>query len=482
MPGHLFILQGDIKKLSSDAWLVSRDSKRSVGTYWGKGLLAPVEPTFPPDWGDPGGPRTFPWTNWSPDWGPEPWLTNAATGGGDISWLVSGALEFLDKASRAVLARGHYRARRAVPLLALPVIGTRSGGAARVKGGVVSQLVPALLEWVSRNPVDVALVCRSPQMLAACQHVRGAVGCNETVTDLARLATQGQLSLFLGAGISTGAGLPTWDELISALCGQAGIAPASLKGLNNLDQAQVLSLQLGTRFRDLICAEVSSPYYSLSHGLLAGLRIHETITQNYDCLIEAAWKEAGQTLSVLPHKPLAGHPWLLKMHGCATKAESIILTRQDYLRYGDRNAALAGMVQGALLTRHLLFYGFSLRDDNFIGIVDAVRKARVIPGTFGTVLMANPPEYLHQLWGQDLRIVAVPDYRELEIQLDHLLSRTHLTAGYLLDPNFQTLLSPAEEKLREALLNLQRLPEAVQNLPAWTRVAELLSSFGSPGG
>ena len=54
-----------------------------------------------------------------------------------------------------------------------------------------------------------------------------------------------------------------------------------------------------------------------------------------------------------------------------------MITKQDYIRFADRFAALSGIVQSMLLTRHLLFVGFSFDDDNFQRIFDSVRKARL---------------------------------------------------------------------------------------------------------
>ena len=42
----------------------------------------------------------------------------------------------------------------------------------------------------------------------------------------------------------------------------------------------------------------------------------------------------------------------------------------------ERNAALGGIMQALLLTKHMLFLGFSLDDDNFHRLFDAVRKAQ----------------------------------------------------------------------------------------------------------
>ena len=44
----------------------------------------------------------------------------------------------------------------------------------------------------------------------------------------------------------------------------------------------------------------------------------------------------GAELSVLPRFPVAGaSKWLLKMHGCVSEPEDIVLTRRDYIRYSE---------------------------------------------------------------------------------------------------------------------------------------------------
>ena len=72
-------------------------------------------------------------------------------------------------------------------------------------------------------------------------------------------------------------------------------------------------------------------------------------------------------VSVIPHKPLtsergavAERGWLLKLHGCVTRPEEIVLSRDDYMAYDSSRSALAGIVQAMMLTKHMLFVGFSL--------------------------------------------------------------------------------------------------------------------------
>src|SRR5207244_10478713 len=120
---------------------------------------------------------------------------------------------------------------------------------------------------------------------------------------------------------------------------------------------------------------------ALGHALLAGLPVTEAVTTNYDRLFETAWESQGYEATVLPYRlhPGAGR-WLLKLHGCVTHPEDIILTRHDLAGRDRRDAALAGVVQTMLITRHMLFVGFSLGDEGFYQIDDAARRAVGRPG------------------------------------------------------------------------------------------------------
>lgn len=83
------------------------------------------------------------------------------------------------------------------------------------------------------------------------------------------------------------------------------------------------------------------------------------------------------TLSVLPILPKQhSKRWLLKMHGCVSIPREIVFTRKDYIRYAETNAALGGILQALMMTKHMLFVGFSLQDDNFHRLFDSVQRAR----------------------------------------------------------------------------------------------------------
>ena len=241
-------------------------------------------------------------------------------------------------------------------------------------------------------------------------------------------------------------------------------------------------------------------HYTLAHSLLAALPVREAITTNYDHLFEDAWKQSDPSgLSVLPGEIRPNtRRWLLKMHGCVSDPERIVLTRSSYTRYDEHLPALTGMVQAFLVTRHVLFVGFSLADDNFHRIVDAVRRLRHSAGSrdrFGTVLTLGNGGLTEVLWEHDLERVRMDERKEgagfpaaeaarrLEIFLDYLVSRTRDTAHLLVGERFNPLLSPGERLLRDALARFVAdvtVPEAedVRATVAWPHVERLLRGLG----
>ncbi len=520
MPGHVFIVRGDLRKLACDAWLISCSRKARPGNEW-----------FLPEYDGPrqgtpfvdGGSRVQPLLDAAPD-RPRPWLGLIGSWGRPVSWYADGAAEFLDAAAAAIANAGQPPLfGRARSLLALPIVGTGMGGAAAKAGEVVQELLPRLRDFANRTfaggrEFDVALVCYDDASHAAAQAER--VRRADWPTDLtehlkaeaerlANHALRGELALFLGAGVSMAAGLPSWGALLDELASRAGMSGderAALAELRNaLDQATVVERRLkdrGEKIGDAV-ASILGPrrHYALAHALLAALPVREAITTNYDQLFEDAWNLSDPDgLSILPGaiQPDARR-WLLKMHGCLSDPDRVVLTRSSYTRYDEQLPALSGMVQAFLVTRHVLFVGFSLTDDNFHRIVDAVRRLRGErrpPGHFGTALSLGAGGLAEVLWEQDVRRVRMSDSpesmrnftaaeaaRRLEVFLDYLVSRTRNAGHLLVGERFDPLLTPGERLLRDALVRFvadvtRTDAAAVRETVAWPQIERMLRGLG----
>lgn len=517
MAGHLFVVHGDLRTLYCDHWLLPVDSglgaSRSFSDSAAWRALQGKLPRRMPE-----GQRVLE----VPDWpgGPRPWPTNVASGRKTPAlWQATSVRAFLEAAAAApaTLPDRHR------PLLALPVVGTGWGGKRRHAGEVLRAVIPEIYAFLADSDVDVALVTWTEEDFAAAQATRrrciddglrvwpdeltGAL--RERAVELARLASRQRLVVFMGAGVSASVGLPTWSELLERLAERAGFSETErtgLRRLGHLDRAQLIARRLGPDDAALGRAVRASldvgGAVSLSHVLVAGLPVKEFITTNYDDCFERACDNIGRGVARLPYAPASGaQRWLLKMHGCVRAPEDIVLTRQDYVRYAERSAALAGIVQAMLITRHMLFVGFSLDDDNFHRIVDAVRRALVGArrDRLGTViaLFANP--LVEQLWSEDLEWLHMLDEpvtgggspdalaraaRRFEVFLDHL--SFHATAPHhLLNPRFGAVLTREERDLAAVLggvrdwMRVHGEPDpSAPVASAWAWVQELLWELG----
>jgi hypothetical protein len=367
----------------------------------------------------------------------------------------------------------------------------------------VRGLLPELYRFTEAYPIDVALVMKDGAQYAAAQAVRlSLMGDNawasldgrllNKANDLAYLAGRQELVLFLGAGVSQGAGLPSWGGLLANLAGEDLAGDPDFQGLSPLDQARVIQRQLpeDLPLRRAVANRLRANHYSLAHALLAALPVGEVVTTNYDRLFEMASEAIGRPVNVLPYQAGGGgQRWLLKLHGCVTRPDDIVLTREDYLRYEAGRAALAGIVQAMLITRHMLFVGFSLNDDNFHRIADTVRRA-VQRQPFGTSLAVAANKLLPQLWAGDLDWVELGDLphsaRTLEIFLDRLAAKAVATTDHFFDPRYEATLGEAELRLRNELTKLGEFAASVpakdRRGAAWAEVQRLLARLGWPRG
>jgi hypothetical protein len=129
----------------------------------------------------------------------------------------------------------------------------------------------------------------------------------------------------------------------------------------------------------------------------------------------------------------------------------IVLTRPDYMSLARERSALFGIVQALLVTKHLLFVGYSLSDEAFHQLVDEIRIAIGSSSgkdVLGTVLTTHEWP-LARLWDDLLRVeqlgaeTDLPN-RHLQIFLDRVAHLATPHDSHLLDESFAGLLDADE--------------------------------------
>jgi hypothetical protein len=398
-------------------------------------------------------------------------------------------------------------------------VGTGCGGGRCQTGEIIPLLFDEMEQAAQTFGYDVVLVTNEAPTFAAAQaersrrvgnpqHFPQMTACLQNELEgIARDIARDNLVLFLGAGISAGAGLPLWAKLLDDLASAAEMSAAERKALQRydfLEQAMLVQQRmeaLGFNMKDEIAKRIkaSSIRFSLQHALLSGLGVTEVVTTNYDDLFERASSCAGHRLAVLPGEEAAGGRFLVKMHGCVHAPEDIVLSRDDYLGYNDRRAALTGIVQCLLVTKKLVFVGFSLSDYNFHQIHHSVRRGQQSKCCKATSFQLIRDPLQEELWNHSVDVISMdepyvgPDSgwrkamseaaRHLEIFLDLLSIEVSSKSGTpLLDTRYNDLLTPSETKLKNALRSF--LEECTEDnalatgCESWRHVQALLSKLG----
>ena len=523
MGGHVFVVPGRLESLRCDDVLVSTDSRGDVGESWWPVFGWSPEEGREKRWSFgsfPEGTRVLLAEDGDRDADePRRWLADVGGyAGKEVDWLLDGVREALTAAAeRDAEALGPKRR------IALPIMGVAGGGYDQQRGAVIHGLLEETQRIAEKHDVDVVLVAKNLSDYSACQSLRRQSEHDRPLLDdrertagrLADLAQAGALAVFMGAGIGMAAGLPSWDDLLTALAERLDVDPGGLGQLGPLDAAEYLR-RAAARGTDGSAAEsaralgclvgevIGHPTrYALSHALLAALDVEQALTTNFDQLYEIAAEaiRGEEPLVVLPDShpaQVAGRgsrrPWLLKLHGDVDRPERIVLDRRSFVTYDARRRPLGGVLQAALLTKHLLVVGASMTDDNVIRLVHEVAELTEDhrePSPFGTVLSVRTDPLRLHLWepefdfvdlGADTDDDAVAA-RELEIFLDRVALLAAPRSAHLLDPRYRELLRTGEEReLADELRDVVARVDAVRGgnrSSGWDDVAAALEGFGA---
>ena len=201
-----------------------------------------------------------------------------------------------------------------------------------------------------------------------------------------------KVSLFIGAGFSIEAHAPSVGVLKNAILSQFDNEQQRQKH-ENKSLAEVADF-----FVEEICCgsrnsliELLQQHFNFTpatmndHEALAKIpHFHNIFTTNYDTLLEDSYtKEDCQVIKkdadcayIDDKKPVR----IFKIHGDFTNQDFVVITSTDYADFFNHksNPEMWDVVKHDFLTKHILFIGYSLTDDNIIDIIrnisDSVNK------------------------------------------------------------------------------------------------------------
>jgi hypothetical protein len=196
--------------------------------------------------------------------------------------------------------------------------------------------------------------------------------------DLKQHLANGEVTAFVGAGLSIGAGLPGWYDLLAELTARIGYElppPKWAAGDALIDAAQAYVNSQGLHslisfLKDRLDTTGKSP--SAAHRGLARLPISLIFTANFDDLLERAYREAGKRVEVVTRDSSIpfmrrgpGVVNIVKLYGDLDQPDTIVLARQQYDAFFLQRPQMVKLLETSLATSDMLYLGWSHGDPYF---------------------------------------------------------------------------------------------------------------------
>lgn len=201
---------------------------------------------------------------------------------------------------------------------------------------------------------------------------------------------EGRLALFVGAGVSMGCGLPSWDTLVERVLVEVWRQQPHF-ALHLIRQRHLLATRyarqkIGNHFNEIVHECLYRDQVTLSPCVRAIARsgIKKICTFNFDDLIEEALQTEGKRSTGFGSALISKHDdiYVYHPHGILprfyqnTEIESshIVFSEDDYHGLYSDPYSWANVIQLHLLTVYsVLFIGLSMQDPNLRRLIDIAR-------------------------------------------------------------------------------------------------------------
>ncbi|MCD5326781.1 SIR2 family protein [Chromobacterium piscinae] len=199
---------------------------------------------------------------------------------------------------------------------------------------------------------------------------------NSFVNDIA----DGTATIFAGAGLSVASGYVNWSELMRDIAKELGLDVDRETNLVAIAQYHLNERGNRTRINQKLIDEFSADHaINENHQILSRLPIATYWTTNYDRMIETALTAASKVVDVkhtVEHLKITQRgrdAVVYKMHGDVDAADQAVLTKDDYERYFLDREPFVTALTGDLVSKTMLFVGFSFTDPNIDYVMSRIR-------------------------------------------------------------------------------------------------------------
>jgi len=194
----------------------------------------------------------------------------------------------------------------------------------------------------------------------------------------------GNAILFVGAGVSMGAGLPGWIDLARQMASEVKFRlPTESEDITAQHLLAAFQRYENENGRPRLIQKTRSALDTTRidptsvHMALTSLPIKTIFTTNYDNLIEEAFrKERKRRDLIVSESQLA--LWnedvtkIVKLCGDIEQPDSVLITATDFNAFSDKRPNMLARLRNDLVSKTALFIGYSLQDPFFNQIWDRI--------------------------------------------------------------------------------------------------------------
>lgn len=234
--------------------------------------------------------------------------------------------------------------------------------------------------------------------------------------------TTGNVCAFVGAGLSMGAGLPDWYDLLTELAQRIRyeLPPrqwATPDALLDATQAYVNDQGLHSLIaflKERLDTFGKSP--TPAHDALARLPISLVFTTNYDDLLERAFRQAGKRAELVVKD--SNIPFMrrgadvvniVKLYGDLTLPETIVLSRQHHEAFFLERPQMIRLLETELSRSAPLYLGWSHTDPHFNLIFgELFNRLGALLHTGYAVMFDVPVSRIEELRRKHIQLVTLP--------------------------------------------------------------------------
>uniref|UniRef100_UPI0040562294 SIR2 family protein n=1 Tax=Acetatifactor sp. TaxID=1872090 RepID=UPI0040562294 len=259
---------------------------------------------------------------------------------------------------------------------------------------------------------------------------------SEFIEDFANKLSNDQVSLFVGAGVSTEFGLPSWKMLFS------DIAKALALDIDAIDDYYQLSQYYCNKYSEsdlkrLVALKLQTVETgSKTLDRLLDLDFKSIWTTNFDTAIEnCLLSKRTRYYKVHNDKDLSCintnlMPVLYKINGDINDLENIVLTQSDWENYEYSHPTMLTFLKKELVSNTFLFIGYSFRDHLIKTVLSQIHQFVGKHGIHHYAIFRKESSPSFDYFMRDLEInynvkpILIDDYSEIPTILSEIYIRT----------------------------------------------------------